>query len=792
MTKQTDQPESDALADRVDDALAALWQSDGSELDQLVREVAGQGADVGSIITSSSANIAKFDPAPNAWIDGYTVIREIGRGGMGVVFEADQHDPARRVAIKVIRHTTTADDEHHRLFKREIRTLARLKHPNIAAIHDVGTTRDGQPYFTMELVDGVPLNQAITRDTDARNKLTIFQAICDAIQHAHQRGVIHRDLKPANIIICRPTTSISSTTNATHVKVLDFGLARITDPDETAATVSMHSDRIKGTLAYMSPEQAAGRNTDIDIRTDVFSLGVVLYELLTGQLPHDIRNIPVHDAVRHICEQPPTPPRSLNPNIPVDLQIIVLMALAKEPRHRYQSAADLADDIQRLRNNEPIDARPPSTTYQLRKWVSRHKLPAAFACTVALLILAFGVYASAQATAMIRERDKANASAQRATAVTKFLRDMLESADPSQLGRDVRVVDVLDNALTQLDDGELTERPRIEAELRTTIGTVYGSLGQYEKAIKLLTESHALCEGMFGREDEETLSAANNLAHMLQDTGRIEEAEKLFRDVYNIRKRTLPPDDRNTLTTLTNVALIHRDKGEYDKAEPLFVEALERRRRSLGPTHPETMVAISNLGSLYLSMHRNAEAEPLFREALTLQSETLGDDHPDTLVTVNNLAQVYRRQGDNKNALPLFVQSLEGMRQAKGEEHLDTLILMHNVSGVLRDLERHGESLTMTTNIISAAERTLPPESWYAAVFRTGHANSLRVTGRLDNAETHARKALDVLTNALGPDHTYTQRAVKTLISIYESKGDTAQADTTRQLLITDAGDTGN
>ena len=327
------------------------------------------------IKTFAEASQPETPPVPPE-IGPYRIVRRLGVGGMGIVYEGEQSSPQRPVAIKVVKGGPAADDYHVRLFQREAQTLARLRHPAIAAIFEAGRTENGQHYFAMELVRGVPLTEYVrNRNMPLKDRLGLFRAICDAINYAHLRGVIHRDLKPNNILV----------DSEGNPKILDFGLARITDPDVGLMTTMTDVGKLIGTLPYMSPEEARGQSDDIDVRSDVYSLGVILYELLTDQLPLIVRRAALHEAVRIICEVVPRRPGSIHRSLRGDLETIALKALEKVPGRRYQNASSLSEDVSRFLSNQPILARRDSVVYQLRKFAVRHAFLVSIGVAAAIL-----------------------------------------------------------------------------------------------------------------------------------------------------------------------------------------------------------------------------------------------------------------------------------------------------------------------------------------------------------------------------------------------------------------------
>jgi len=770
---------------------------------------AGDGASASDETRTSDGMTVTPDGAASALPDRigrYRIIRTIGEGGMGTVFEAEQQQPRRTVALKVIR-PGLATPRMLRRFELEAHVLGRLQHPGIAQVYEAGTaaTPSGtQPYFAMEYIRGVNLTEHVRRNVPSpSDRLELVTRICDAVHHAHQKGVIHRDLKPSNILV-----DLTG-----QPKILDFGVARATDSDMQVTTLQTDVGQIIGTLQYMSPEQVAGSPDDLDTRSDVYALGVIAYELLSGSAPYNLKDRMILEAARVISEEEPTRLSAVSRSFRGDVETIVAKALEKDKNRRYQSAAELAADIRRYLQDEPIVARPPSAIYQLQKFAKRNKALAgglSVAMAALLVGLATSTYLYVQAEnarqgeqhqrALAEEgkdeaetaRAEAQARAEELKIVTEFQQSMLGEIDAETMGRGIvaaqreRIRERLENdgvdpealqatlasfdalvgkinatnlALNVIDEHVLAQaaatiekdfadQPQVRAALQQTLGTTYRGIGLYAAAMPLQKAAVETRTQELGDDHPETLASQNEMGSLLERMGQLSEAEPYFRKALEGRRRLLGDDHQDTLVSINNLGLLLYWLGKPEETLPLYREALEGSRRVLGEDAPNTLIAMNNMSILLQDMGKFDEAEAYRREALAGQRRVLGEDDPNTLISVFNMGYLHQAKGDFEQALQYYRETLEGQRRVLGDDHPRTLESMHSVGMMLDNLGKAAEAEGYYRGVMEGRRRVLGDDHYQTLTSINNMGYLLNKLGRyheavqlLQEAEPAARRA---------------------------------------------------
>jgi serine/threonine protein kinase/tetratricopeptide (TPR) repeat protein len=737
--------------------------------------------------------------SPSDWIGPYKLLQTLGEGGMGVVYLAEQERPLRRrVALKIIRPGRGSAAIIAR-FEAERQALALMDHPNIAKVLDAGSTRDDRPYFVMELVEGVPLTRYCDDNRlTVRERLGLFVPVCRAIQHAHQKGIIHRDVKPSNVLV-------SAKEGRPVPKVIDFGLAKATDQQLTDDTFNTQFGTVIGTLEYMSPEQAEMSPGGVDTRSDIYSLGVLLYELLSGSTPLSrslLRSSKFPEMLRIIREEEPPPPSGrlansdqlpglaarrrtdpakLRRTVRGELDWIATKALDKDRTRRYESADALARDVEHYLRDEPVEASPPSASYRLGKFARKHRglltVAGAFA-TVLVAATTLSTWSAVRATRAENEarEEKKRADEQKANAeaVSDFLRnDLLARASAERQARpgvrpdrDLSVRTLLDRAADQIP-GRFDGKPLVEATIRQTIGNTYYLLGLYPQGETHLERARALFSRELGDSHPDALSSVNNLALLYEAQGKYDKAEPLLRQVVEIRRNALGDEHADTLTYMNNLGLLYRAKGRLDLAEPLLTRVLEVRRRALGEEHPDTLASCNNLALLYESQGKYDQAVPLLTHTLNARHRTLGDEHPNTLTSLHNLAQVYRTLGQFALAKKMLVQALEGRRRVLGEDHPDTVTSLSGLALLYSMQRQFADAEKLFRQALDIRRRTLGEEHPQTLGSLTNLGLVYESMGDFAKAEPLLKSALDGRKKVFGPHHPDTLVAMNNLGGLY-------------------------
>jgi serine/threonine-protein kinase len=727
------------------------------------------------------------------WVGPYRLIRKLGEGGMGVVHLAERSGDGftQVVALKLIRAGFATKGLEARLAE-ERRILARLDHPGIARFIDGGTTPSGQPYVAIEYIQGADLLQFCTsRNLSLRQRLALFAEVCDAVHYAHQQLVVHRDLKPGNILV----------TNDGRPKLLDFGLAKVLEDDgshdatQTAPWV---------TPAYASPEQMC--RSRISTLTDVYALGVVLYELLTGCRPHDLAGLPPAEMVRLVCNATPRLPSAMlsehagaaeprRRQLQGDLDVIALKALAKEPERRYGSAAELADDIRRHIDGRPVLARRDSVWYRTGKFAARHRTGVSVA-TVILLLLTAGLGVSLwQAREARAARDRAEMAMRQSDDVTSFLLGLLQASDPmTALGDTLAAREILRRGAAEAE--RLTGQPALQARLFDALGQIYDVLGRYSEALNLLQRAFTLRRATFGPahndvamslehlgthyrridaharaeslyrsalemrerlEGPESPAIAETLAllgFLMPYLGKAAESEDFYRRSVAMKRRVLPPNDDGLSATLLQLASAATRVGKFDEAESIVREAVAMRTEAHGARDARVAEAETYLADLLANYRAQyAEAERLYREALEIERAAFGPRHLQLVHGLDGLGDVLERQGKTIEAEKVLRESMQFRREAFGPRHVLVGESMASLAGFLQRQKRYTEAEALLRETLAIFSETLGPQNGSVASTKAGIANLLVDMGRYREADRLYLEAIAIREKVSGPTH---------------------------------------
>jgi eukaryotic-like serine/threonine-protein kinase len=733
---------------------------------------------------------------PERRIGAYRLVREIGRGGMSLVYLAERDDRQFRqtVAVKVIRRGLDTPDLVHR-FSAERQILASLNHPNIARLLDGGTTEDGLPYLVMEHVAG----EAITDHCD-RHRLTLeqrlrlFVTVARAVQHAHRNLVVHRDLKPSNILV---TEAATAQAGDGEVKLLDFGIAKLLDPHASAAAPQTRPGVRLMTPEYASPEQLEGGA--VTTATDVYGLGIVLYELLSGHHPFSLADAlkgePRSRAQEPICPSSAvasdaeisharrTHPEGLRRKLRGDLDRIVLSALRNEPERRYPSAEQMAEDIEHFLARRPIRARGDSVAYRVGKFTARHRWAVAVAAMFVLLLAGYA------ATLTVKEREvraaleHASLEAERAEQVTAFLMRLFETTDPNEVGSDaITARELLERGAARAE--QFSHQPAAQAQMLDVIGRTYQHLGQYDRAQPLLERALGLRRGLFGDLHSSVAESLYHLARLHHARGEFDSAEVRFRRALHTQRELLGADHARVARTLGGLARVLQDRGDYGQAELLAREALDVRRRVLGYSHPEVAQSLHDLAEIFRRQGNYAPAEPLYREALALQQQLLGNDHPAVAETSHNLAFLLQRRGKLDEVEPLYRQALGIHQRFFGDDHPATASTTSNLGLLMFRLGDLPAADSLYRKALATRRKILSPDHPDIALSLGLLAAVQRRLGELASAQSLYRESLALQRRAFGDEHPDMAHGMNGLALVMRDKGDFSAADSLYEAVL--------
>lgn len=729
---------------------------------------------------SDSDDEGEFNPGDR--VGAYEIVEEIGRGGMGVVYKARRKDEhlEKTVALKIIKPTFAQPRDLSR-FRAERQILANLEHAHIARLYDGGQTEMRVPYFVMEYVDGQPMDRYCQQHgLTLRTRLKLFLQVCEAVQFAHRHMIVHRDLKPSNLLVTRDG----------QVKLLDFGIAKIMDPDAfQQSLLATRAEQRLLTPAYASPEQLKGEI--VSVATDVYALGVILYELLSGQPPYRITSRSLDQVERVICDTDPPKPssvvgrthsetrareassrdsgeekstpmaRRLSRQLRGDLDNIVFMAMRKEPENRYGSVDQFAEDIRRFLEGRPVLARTPTWSYRASKFIRRNRLAVSLA-TMFFIMLCLGLAGTSVGLMEARKaRDVAEQENRKALRTIALLQEFLSSADPEKQGKDVKVIDLLEGSFAQVSN--LPEDPEIKATMLFTFGKTLHALGQYDRAEEMLEQCVDLRSRALGAHHVETLQARNTLGVVLLSDRQYAEAQTLLEDLWEANRQGDSLDEKQKRSLLGNLGQAALGLGEFEKAKSRFSELLDTRMAQEGPDHPDTLNTMNDLALSYLYSGQGDQAETMLRDTVERRIRVSGEEHPKTLNAMDNLVRVLEQTGKYQEAFELVTRILNIKQKVLGEDHPHTLQTMENRAMITARMGRFEEAETMQRDVLQRRIRVLGEDHPDAVMAKGVLAAILERLNRLEEFVTLQRQVWQWFDAHQGAEHPQTLVALNNL-----------------------------
>ena len=740
------------------------------------------------------------EPPEGQRIGPYEVVEELGHGGMGRVFLAERADGQfdQQVALKWLDVAVPSSEATDR-FLAERQILATLKHPNIARLLDGGVTEAGQPYFVMEVVEGQRIDAYCNaQQLPIRERLHLVLDVCDAVQYAHQKLVVHRDLKPTNILV----------TDEGQVKLLDFGIAKLLDPDAMDSETIPHTRTgwLPMTPDYTSPEQVRG--AEITTASDVYQLGIVLYELLTGRRPYSVVDRAPSEVERIVCEKKPNPPSvavtgrdiSDGGSLPVelrktlrgDLDTIVMKALRKEPGRRYDSVEQLAEDLRRFLDGRPVSAHPDRWTYRAGKFVRRHRGGVAAAAVIVLLLVGYGVTITWHSQRTQAALDRAQREAQKSEQVTSFLVGLFERADPYQSAGSIAHLSDTLTARELLDQGAararqaLSDQPEIQATMLYTLGRIYRQRGHHDEAASLLDDALAVQREHLSPTHLDRAKSLHERARLLRYEGQAERAARLYRESLSIQRKQLGAKHPDIADNIRELGIIAAREGRYAQADSLFREALAMRTSLRGPDHPEVATELHVLGLLHVLKGELADAERLLRRSLTIRRRHADANHPLLAETLDQLGQVLVKQGELDAAEPLLREAQAIRAELFPEVHPSRAAGLNNVGRLLQKKGDYAAADSLHQKAQSIYQELYGATNLDAANTLYERAQAHRAQSDYATAERFYERAAAMQQSVHGPEHPATQQSREALVDLYQAWDRTDKADSLRSVLAAD------